>query len=146
MQERSKIKEILRTRHVVTREHLQRHEVSRHGDRDVQLREQLDSAGLSDNLRFDSRERKQQIEDRTGRLRRWRQPGGREPTYGFLFDESLDAVAMARRWRIRRSASASSLATATARSASLVNRGSVRAETARPPTNAKEELLWARSH
>jgi hypothetical protein len=48
--------------------------------------------------------------------------------------------------RVRMSASASvSPETATAISASRVNRGSVRADTASPPTSAKEWPVWARS-
>jgi hypothetical protein len=55
-----------------------------------------------------------------------------------------DMVAVERRFRTRVSASAS-LATATAISASRVNRGSVRAETASPPTKAKTWRVSVRS-
>ena len=75
-----------------TRENFERDQVADLRDVDSQTWKRFDQFGGSHHLRFDPRRREQQVDDRSLRPRRQREPHRRQPANGFLFDDRFDLV------------------------------------------------------
>ena len=60
----SQVADILRPRHVITRQHLQGDQVSDSGNAHLQLRQKFEHFGVGHDLRFDPGRGEQQVDDR----------------------------------------------------------------------------------
>ena len=86
-QQCGKVHSILRTRAVVSRQHLQGNEMAEPSDRRGEARHRLDQVCRSDDFRFDAGRGKEQVDDGPeGTLTRWRKPDGRQTACSVLFD------------------------------------------------------------
>ena len=91
-EKRPQIRDVLRTRDIVSGENFQRNQMCRRRDTDTQLREELHFLGRRDNLVLDPGGRKQEIDQWTARFARTRQPCCGEAAHRFLFDERFNFV------------------------------------------------------